>query len=196
MTLGAVRHAGRTARRVDLAERRRREFRDVRHPLIPDLRVERVIICPSGIHVVTSLPVGTGVPGRPVADPVFVAAGQAAADVVAALLPQRYRGRVRPVLCRVDEVAMAELVDDVLVTSAGTLEHIVSSSPVVLSTSEVNDVALRLDARLEPFPITHVQRRRSWRRCGLVGGLVAAASAVGAVAVLLTEQVGALPLPW
>lgn len=199
MTVGAVRHPRRTARRVDLVERRRREFRDVRHPLMPDLHVERVLICPSGIHVVTSLPIGIGASlgsGGPVADPAFVAAGQAAADVVAALLPQRYRGRVRPVLCRVDEVAMAELVGGVLVTSAGTLEHIVSSSPVVLSTSEVNDVALRLDARLEPFPITHVQKRRPWRRYGLVAGLVATVSAAGAGAVLLTQEAGTLPLPW
>lgn len=195
MTVGAVRHPRRTARRVDLVERRRREFRDVRHPSMPDLRVERVLICPSGIHVVTSLPAGIGASGGPVADPAFVVAGQAAAEVVAALLPQRYRGRVRPVLCRVDEVAMAELVGGVLVTSATTLEHIVSSSPVVLSTSEVNDVALRLDARLEPFPITHAQKRRPWRRYGLVGGLVATVSAA-AGAVLLTQEVGALPLPW
>ena len=63
----------------------------------------------------------------------------AAAGVVASLLPQRYREQVRPVLCRVDDVAMAELVDDVLVTSPTTLEHIVASSPPVLSTSEVNE---------------------------------------------------------
>ena len=79
MTLGAYREPRRAARRIDLAERRRRELRDVRHPWRPDLHVERVLICPSGIHVVTTLPAGEEPASRlPVA--------QAAADVVASAL--------------------------------------------------------------------------------------------------------------
>lgn len=48
-------------------------------------------------------------------------------------LPPRYRGHVRPVLCRTDDHPSAESVDGVLVTTRETLEHILRSSPVVLS---------------------------------------------------------------
>ena len=90
---------------------------------------------------------------------------------------------------------MAELLDDVLVTSPGTLQHIVTSSPPVLSTSEVRDVALRLDARLEPFPVSAPGgRRRRIRRPVLVAALAAASS--GAAAVLVAQHAGVLPLPW
>lgn len=182
MTRGAVREPRRTARRMDQTPRARREFRDVRHPQKPELRVERVIICHSGVHVVTSIPAGDYVP---------VAAGHAAADVVSSLLPQRYRDRVRPVLCRRVDEPMADLVDDVLVTTAETLEHIVRSSPVVLSTSEINDVALRLDARFEPFPVApEVRRTRRSRRRGLLAVAVAAAGVGGAV---LLDRLVALP---
>lgn len=155
----------------------------MRHPLKPELRVERVIVCHSGVHVVTSIPAGDYVP---------VAAGHAAADVVSSLLPQRYRDRVRPVLCRRVDEPMADLVDDVLVTTAETLEHIVRSSPVVLSTSEINDVALRLDARFEPFPVAPEVRRARWsrRRRRLLAATVTAAGAVG---VVLLDRLEVLP---
>jgi hypothetical protein len=191
MTTGAVRRPGRGAREASLRERRRREFRDVRHPQRPDLRVERVLVCPSGVHVVTTLP-PVARTGEPVVEPAVLARGRAAAAVVAALLPPRYRDRVRPVLCVADDVAVAELVDDVLVTSPSTLEHIVRSSPVVLSTSEVNDVALRLDARLERFPLAHARTRPRWRRGAAV--LVSALAASGAAAALLARA-GVTP-PW
>lgn len=206
MSLGAVggpRHgAWSSARSIVqrdlLAQRRRRELRDVRHPGRPELRVERVIVCPSGVHVLTWLPPADGSEGDGLAPPGLLSASRAAADLVAALLPPRYRGRVRPVLCRLDEVAMAELVGGVLVTSPSTLEHIVASSPVVLSTSEVNDVALRLEARLQPFPLPSVPRRGRWARCRgrrtlLAGALVASS---GAAAVGLAESLGGIRLPW
>lgn len=186
MSMGAVREPRHTGREHELARRRRREFRNVRHPLRPDLRVERVLVCPSGVHVVTSLPAD--------ADRFLVSRSRLAAELVASLLPERYRARVRPVLCREDEVAMADLVQDVLVTSATTLEHIVRSSPVVLSTSEINEVALRLDARLEPFPVAQVTRPRRWNRRRNLVALASVAS--GAAAFVLTQEVGALPLPW
>lgn len=197
MSVGAVgqprRSAHRSMTRRDLAHRSRREFRDVRHPLWPQLRVERVLVCPSGIHVVTSVAgpdIGTV---DEVAPRALAATSRTAADLVASLLPPRYRSRVRPVLCRVDDVPMAELVDDVLVTSPSTLEHIVASSPVVLSTSEVNEVALRLDARLEPFPVPTAPVRRRWgRRKGLLAALVAATSAA---ATVVLSAGGAFPLP-
>ncbi|MGE5720603.1 MAG: hypothetical protein ACM3XQ_12060 [Nocardioidaceae bacterium] len=192
MTLGAVREPRRGARHSDLTGRRKRELRDVRHSQRPDLRIERVLVSPSGIHVVASLHLE---PGAADLSPVDLARAHAAAGVVASLLPQRYRERVRPVLCRVDDVAMAELVDGVLVTSPTTLEHIMASSPPVLSTSEVNDVGLRLDARLEPFPVARINRSRRWRRRhSVLTGLLAAAS--GAAAFVLTREVGPVPLPW
>lgn len=186
MSMGAVREPWHTARHHELAQRRWREFHNVRHPLRPDLRVERVLVCPSGVHVVTTLPVD--------ADRFLVSRSRLAAELVAALLPERYRARVRPVLCREDDVAVADLVQDVLVTSATTLEHIVRSSPVVLSTSEINEVALRLDARLEPFPVAQVTRPRRWSRRHSIAALAAIASA--AAAGVLTQEVGSLPLPW
>lgn len=186
MARAAVQDPARRTRGNDLAARRRREFRDVRHPLRPDLRVERILVCPSGVHVVTAVPT--------VPPPDVLGSGRAAADVVTALLPQRYRDRVRPVLCRMESEPMAELVDGVLVTTPDTLEHIVRSSPVVLSTSEVNDVALRLDARLEPFPVAPADRgRRSGRRRAVLAtlGLVTSAGTV-----VLLDALGAIALPW
>lgn len=157
----------------------------MRHPLEPELRVDRVIVCHSGVHVVTSVRAGDYVP---------VAAGHAAADVVSSLLPQRYRDRVRAVLCRPDDVPMADLVDDVLVTTPDTLEHIVRSSPVVLSTSEIDEVALRLDARLEPFPDAgEVRRTGARRRRGLLTACVTATVAGGAV---LLDALEVVALPW
>ncbi|HEX6877826.1 MAG TPA: hypothetical protein VF165_19355 [Nocardioidaceae bacterium] len=199
MSLGAVGQPRRNARRSiphrEHAKRRRRELHDVRHPMRPELRIERVLVCPSGIHVVTSLAAPAVGAVDEIAPPSVVAAGHTAADLVAAVLPRRYRNRVRPVVCRLDEVAMAELVDDVLVTSPSTLEHIVAASPVVLSTSEVNDVALRLAARLEAFPVPTPARRRRWdRRHSTAVALVA--GSVAAAGVALAERVGALPLPW
>ena len=114
MTLGAVREPRRGARHGDLAGRRKRELRDVRHSQRPDLRIERVLVSPSGIHVVASLHLRPGAADGPAVSPGDLERAHAAAGVVASLLPQRYRERVRPVLCRVDDVAMAELVDDVL----------------------------------------------------------------------------------
>lgn len=204
MSVGAVgqprRGARHSPRRVDrglasahLSRRSRREFKDVRHPQRPEVRIERVTVCPAGVHVVTALLPDAG--GGSIASPATIAASHAAADLVAALLPPRYRDRVRPVLCSTDEVARAELVGDVLVTSPSTLEHILVSAPPVLSTSEVNDVGLRLDARLEPFPLPGPPRRRRWRRRHtLVTTLAAACSAVAAA--VLAQETGGFPLPW
>jgi hypothetical protein len=190
MTTGAVRRPGRRVRDAALRERRRRELRDVRHPQRPDLRVECILVCPSGVHVVTTLPTPVR-PEDPDVDPAVLTRGRAAAEVVAALLPPRYRDRVRPVLCVADDVAMADLVEDVLVTAPSTLEHILGSSPVVLSTSEVDDVALRLDTRLEPFPVAHVRTRPRWHRRAVV--LVASALAASGAAAALLAHGGVAP---
>ena len=194
MARAAVRDSRRATRRFDLAERRRREFHNVRHPWKPDLHIERVLVCHSGVHVVTSLQAAEDPSTDAVLAARVVALSRSAADVVSSLLPPRYRGRVRPVLCSTDDVGMAELVDGVLVTSPTTFEHIVRSSPVVLSTSEINEVALRLDARLEPFPLPSPKQAGRWnRRRTVLAGLVATAAGAG---VVIAEQVGAVRLPW
>ena len=147
-----------------------------------------MLVCPSGVHVVTSVPrAGTPRPG----DQVVVHA-RAAAEVVAALLPARYRDRVRPVLRRTDEEQVVDLVEDVLVASVTPLEHILRASAVVLSTSEVNEVAHRLGAALEPFPVPVEPARRGRRRALFAA---AAGVAVGFAVWVVETGVGSTP-PW
>ena len=178
-------HAGAAARSV-------RELHDVRHPRHPELRVDRVRVCPSGVHVITA-PASADCAAS---QDEVVALARTAGLVVAQLLPPRYRDRVRPVVCRTDGAEVADLVDDVLVTSTATLDHILRSSPVVLSTSEVRDVGLRLGACLEPFPRATAPGpgRPAWRRALLA---VAAAAVAGVVGVsALGQGLGVLPGPW
>lgn len=174
-----VREARSAAPRVVPGPRSRREFRDVRDPRLPDLRVELVRVCPSGIHVITSVTDPTG----PAPGDAVVHLARDAARVVAELLPPRYRARVHPLLCRTDDAEVADLVDGILVTSRVPLEHVLRSSPVVLSTSEINEVGMRLGARLEAFPVETVQGRagRRWWRVVLGTALVGAAGAAAAV---------------
>lgn len=174
-------------------QRARREFADVRHPLQPGLCVERVIVGPSGIHVVTTVP-AAGAPGASLVDRALVAGARATADVVASLLPARYHPRVRAVLVLTGAEPLAEHIGDVLVTTSQTLEHIMRSSLVVLSTSEVHDVGLRLAAGLEAYPVEAPVRRtlRSRRRTLLV----AAGAATCAGAVVLLERTGTIAHLW
>jgi len=184
-------------RRAGLTGSRRREIRDVRHASQPGLRLERVLVAPSGIYVVTAGDRGVPrqrVPGDPAGAVVahLDRAGEAG-RLVAALVPARYRLHVRGVLTRADE-AGADVVGGVLVTSPGTLEHVVQHSPVVLSTSEVTEVALRLSALTEPFPeASVVPSRGRWRRRAALLGTVAA---TGASFVALTHEKLAALLPW
>lgn len=189
MTLGAVQDPRPTPSRTDRQGGRSRwELTDVRHSLHRGLRIDRAVVCPSGAHVVTVLPAAED--GGP--DAVLVAVGHTAADVVRSLLPARYGDRVRPVLCLDVAEPVADLVDGVLVTTGETLEHIVRSSPVVLSTSEAHDVALRLEAGLvaAPQPVHRPTGRRARR-----GALVAAVVAAVAAAVVLLDRVVLTP-PW
>ncbi len=188
MSLDAVRQPLPAPRRPGRPPRSRWERTDVRHRLHEGPRIDRVVVCPSGVHVVTTVrPADAGGP-----DAVLVAAGHTAADVVRSLLPPRYRDRVRPVLCVTVAEPIAHLVDGVLVTTAETLEHIVGSSPVVLSTSEAREVTLRLEAGLvaAACPLDRPARGRA-RRAGLLAG-----AAAGAAAVVLL--LGRLPvtMPW
>jgi hypothetical protein len=188
------------ARRTGLAGARRREISAVRHASRPGLRLDRVVVAPSGIHVVTAgsrrVPQQrvTGEPaGQPTADPDRDRASEAG-GLVAALVPARYRSHVRAVLTRCDE-AGADVVDGVLVTSPETLEHVVQHAPLVLSTSEVNEVALRLSAMTEPFPeATAVPARGRWRRRAAVLGTLTAAATASFLA--LTQENLAALLPW
>lgn len=180
-----------SAELVRLAELRRREFHDVRRPGRPDLWVD-VLVCPSGVHVVTA-----ATAGRVASNPATVTACREAAGAVAELLPPRYREKVRPVLRVVGDVAVADLTGDVIVTSETTLDHILRSSPVVLSTSEVNAVAARLEAQLEPYHVVPAAQRGRWRRRVLLlaAGLTAAAAAAASV-VALVPGLPELPPRW
>lgn len=174
--MGTVRSIRGPEGRPASAGRVHRSLSDVRDPAHADLRIDQIRVCPTGIHVVTVVADGaTPLPGSPV-----VARSRAAADVVAALLPPRYRDRVQPVLCRTDPAEVVMLVEDVLVTSPGPFEHILRSSRLVLSTSEINEIGLRLGALLEAYPLPPVDqgRRRAWR------GFVAASAAAAGLATL------------
>lgn len=125
-------------------------------------RIDQVVVGPSGVHVVLASPVAT------VADPDVTSAARAG-EAVAALLPPRYRGRVRPEL-RLHEDAgdVATWHEDVLLASPRALEHVWRYGPRLLSTSEIAEVSRWLDARLEPVvePVAAASRRRwlRWRR--------------------------------
>lgn len=182
MSRGLVREPRTAGQLRNLAQARRRQLESVRRPDVPDLRIDRVVVCPSGVYVVSHA--SGGVAGLP-HDLADTNRSGEAAVVVEGALPQRYRTAVRPVLLREDLGEVAEDVRGVLVTTAKTLEHVMAFSPVVLSTSEVGRVAARLDAVLEPFPVDDApSRRRHWRRL-LLAGAATAAAAAAAVAVRL-----------
>lgn len=184
-------------RRGGLSASRRREICNVRHASRPDLRVERVLLAPSGIYVIATtarqVPRQRGAGETAAAQVADLDRVRAATQVVSALLQPRYRARVRSVLCRPEALA-ADEVGGVLVTSPDTLEHVVQHAPVVLSTSEVHEAALRLSALTEPFPVERpVTPRPRWRLRAFLAGLVVAASAA-TVAVLEQEGIVSVPL--
>lgn len=96
---------------------------------------DHVLVGPSGVYVVVR---------RLGALDIDVVDTRVAAASVAALLPVRYRPSIVPVLCVEDDDPIAESHGDVLVTGLSTLEHVVRSSPVVLSTSEVRGLGAAL----------------------------------------------------
>lgn len=134
-----------------------KHFRDVRCPARPDDKIDHVLVGPSGVYVI-----GYRGSDEVAISPETATTYAAAAFGVGALLPERYQSRIRPALCFREQEPVAELVGDVMVASSMTLAHILRSSPVVLSTSEVADVWRRLDARLEPFPVAP-RRPGRWR---------------------------------
>lgn len=132
-----------------------KHVRNVHCPARPGDRIDHVLVGPSGVYVI----------GYVASDGVAITSettgGHATgAGGVAGLLPERYRSKIRPALCFRGNEPVADLVAEVMVASSSTLAHILRSSPVVLSTSEVAEVWKLLDSRLEPFPLPQVRSRR------------------------------------
>lgn len=161
------------------------QMRRVCWPGRPDMLIDHVLVGPSGIYVIWYL---ASEPDRPGATKgrggqrthdVAAAACAEYIDIISGLLPLRYRDRVRPVLCLGGDDERAEESGGVLVASLGTFEHIVRSSPPVLSTSEVGQAYSSLKARLEqvpPAPDTSRRRFRVARRAAAASVAVAATS--------------------
>jgi len=184
MARGAERVLSRPSGLDRLPETHWKQLRRVCWPGRPGTLIDHVLVGPGGIHVIRYLPPdrsGPSVAGRhdhQRLQDVGTAACSEYADAIGRLLPSRYRDRLRPVLCLEDDEERAEEVRGVLVTSSSTFEHIVRSSPAVLSTSEIAQVHACLQARLEHAPVQPVSRASRWR-----GALrVAAASTVVAAA--------------
>jgi hypothetical protein len=160
-----------------------KQFRDVRRPDRPDTKVDHVLVGPSGIHVICYLaPEST-------ADDVVVQSSAEAARAVGALLPERYRLRVRAMVCFRNEEPVAESVDGVTITSLLALEHILHALPVVLSTCEVSETGARLERRLEPFPLDPGTAPNGHRLRRRLVALAAAAAVVAGGVVLGPELV-------
>lgn len=161
-----------------------KQLHRMRSPLQPDTTLEHVLVGPSGAFVISYQDAGGDLGRTRMID---VAVVQDSAAVVGALLPSRYQQRVRPVLCLRGGQELAEEVTGVMVTSPFTLEHILRSSPVVLSTSEVAEVSSLLQTRLEQLPPADARSARRWdaSRLAAVAASVAAAAAgvMGVVAL-------------
>jgi hypothetical protein len=144
----------------------------LRWPGSPHLRIDEVLIGPSGVHFVLQQPAAartTHAAADGADDELENAATLAAAGAAAVgdLLPVRYRNLVSPAVRLTDTQDDALSIGTVLVASPGVLRHAWRHGPRVLSTSEATEIAGRLRAVLEPFPIeppTETKRRWRWRR--------------------------------
>ncbi len=135
-----------------------RRYRGVRWPG-SDARIDEVVLGPTGVHVVLHRP------GARVGGPEVRTAAHAA-EAVGGLLPDRYRGRVRPeVLLEEETVDVATWDGEVLLASRGALEHTWRFASRELSTSEIAGIGRWLDARLELLRVeVPSPRRRGWLR--------------------------------
>lgn len=169
-----------------LPESHWKQWYDVRPPARADVSVDHVLVGPSGVYLIGYPPEGLrGAPYPSATDGPSAWTGTVgrcseAAAAVSSVLPARYRSCVRPVLCLGEEYSCAETLAGVLVTSGTTLAHILRASPLLLSTSEVCEVAELLRRRLEPVPVVPLDRPR--RRVSRWLVAVAAAAAVTAAA--------------
>jgi hypothetical protein len=194
MARETARTSTREARLAGLGRLRRRELTDVRRPGDPTVRIDRVLIGPSGVHVITVTP------GRRAWSPApeEVADAGVSATSISALLPARYRSRVRAVLCPTVDEELGEWVGEVLIASPVTLEHVLRSLSPSLSTSEVSEIANRLEALLDPYPTRDATppRRLLRGRLALVVALLGGGAVVAAGLVTgAGERLSGL-LPW
>jgi hypothetical protein len=170
-----------------------KQLYDLRAPLHRDVRLDHVLVGPSGVYVIGYLPVA-GRRGLGDAPRTTVVDWADTVAAVGALLPPRYRERVRPVLCSRSDDPLADQVQGVLVTSYLALGHILRSSRVQLSTSEIAEVSALLRARLKPWQEEHAPApKRSVLRRWLVGA-AAAAAAVAAGVTFGPDLAGAIRL--
>lgn len=172
------------------------QMRRVCWPGRPDVLIDHVLVGPSGIYVICY---PTSAPDRP--DATRALGGERALDAAVAtcaehtgvirdLLPPRYRARVRPVLCLGGDGERAEESGGVLLASLGAFEHIVHSSPPVLSTSEVHQANSCLRSRLEQVPpAPDPSRRRFGTALRVAATSLAVATASTGVAVLGAEAI-------
>ena len=170
--------------RLSLPESHWKQFHDVYRPGRTDAQIDHVLVGPSGAYVIQY-----GSSKQLLSqDPQVVASGpeldlcavsfaaattepSESALAVGGLLPARYRSRVRPVLCFREAEPVADLVGGVLVTSSMALEHILRSSPVVFSTSEVAELFTRLKAGLVQVPAVPSRPRPWWAFGRMVAAL-------------------------
>jgi len=162
-------------------------------------RIDRVVVGPSGVHVVIerpALPHPSSTVGED--DPALAEAAQSAvvaAAAVADLLPPRYRHLVTS---EVSLVGLTEAAIDAGVVLAATpdvLRHVWRHRPRVVSTSEAAVIVGQLRDRLEPYPAEPTVRRESWwRRWPRRPVVAGAASVVVASTVAAAVAVGIPPL--
>lgn len=163
------------------AERCPKVFLDVRTPEEPGHRIAQVVASPTGIHVAVR-PANGGSAGNLTA---AIDASVSSAEAVGRLLPDRYRVHVRAVVLE-DHDGAAGGDDRVIVATAETLSHIVRASPVVLSTSELNEIVSRLESRLETLLVENAASRRglSWGARLLAGSVGTSACVAASVLAL------------
>ncbi len=168
---------------MSLPESHWKQFRNVRWPGRSDAQIDHVLVGPSGVYVIHYPPSEPQVrdDGGAWCEPEVAQSSEAARAVAGLLLP-RYQATVRPLVCFLSDDALADVVDGVTITSRLALEHILRSSPVVLSTCEVAEVSGILNGRLEPVPLVAPESsaRGGLRRRMLAGVAAAAVVGVGA----------------
>jgi len=161
----------RAATGLSLPESHWKQFYDVYRPGGSDAQIDHVLVGPSGVYVIAYqsskahhqvLDAGQVLHLAEASLEAAVGEPSESAHAVSALLPSRYRARVRPVLCFREAEPVADLVGGVLVTSSMALEHIARSSPVVFSTCEVAELFTCLQAGLAQVPPLPARPRRWW----------------------------------
>jgi len=149
---------------LSLPESHWKQFHNVWWPGRSDAQIDHVLVGPSGAYVIQYRSSQHLLPPGLLSQAIESATTEPSdsALAVGALLPTRYRPRVKPVLCFREAEPVADQVGGVLVTSSMALEHILRSSPVVFSTSEVAEVFNCLKSRLVQVPAVPARPRPWW----------------------------------